>query len=110
MGGTTTAANRAGAAIQRDSSRRRGERRMRGAWLDRQFTRLAVLPTTLLMAGVFGIPLLFSLYLSFQGWAPDQALFGGRFTGLDNFQDLLTDPEFTGSLGITFLYTASAVA
>jgi multiple sugar transport system permease protein len=111
MGGVTTAAARAGAALRRDARGRRDPpRRGRGAWLDRQFTRLAVLPTTIVMAGVFGIPLLFSLYLSFQGWAPDQALFAGRFAGLDNFQDLLTDPEFTGSLGITFLYTGSAVA
>jgi len=64
----------------------------------------------LVMLGVFGLPLLFSGYLSFQGWAPDQALFGGRFTGLDNYQDLLTDPEFIGSLGITFGYTAATVA
>jgi multiple sugar transport system permease protein len=107
MGGSTTAAARTGAALTRPSGLSRARP---SAWLDRQFTRLAVLPTTLLMAGVFGIPLLFSLYLSFRGWAPDQSLFGGRFTGLENYQDLMTDPEFTGSLGITFLYTGSAVA
>jgi multiple sugar transport system permease protein len=80
------------------------------AWLDRQFARLAVLPTSALMLLVFGIPLLFSLYLSFEGWSPDQALFGGRFAGMDNYQDLLTDPSFVGSLGITFGYTAATVA
>ncbi len=80
------------------------------AWLDRQFARLAVLPTSVLMLLVFGIPLLFSLYLSFEGWSPDQALFGGSFAGLDNYQDLLTDPSFVGSLGITFGYTAVTVA
>jgi multiple sugar transport system permease protein len=85
-------------------------KRQGGAWLDRQFTRLAVLPTAVLMAGVFGLPLLFSLYLSFQGWSPDQSLFAGKFVGLDNYADLIEDPDFTGSLGITFLYTAVSVA
>ena len=48
--------------------------------------------------------------MSFTGWALDQALLGGRFVGLANYQDLLTDPVFIGSLGITFGYTAAAVA
>lgn len=62
------------------------------------------------MLCIFGIPLVFSLYLSFEGWSPDQALFGGSFSGPANYQDLLTDPEFIGSLGITFGYTAGTVA
>lgn len=84
-------------------------KRRSGAWLDRQFTRLAVLPTTVTMLCVFGLPLLFSAYLSFQGWSADQGLFAGKFVGLDNFDDLLHDPDFIGSLGITFLYTAVTV-
>ena len=83
--------------------------RQTGAWLDRQFTRLAVLPTSALMRCVFGIPLLFSAYISFQGWSVDQGLFAGKFVGFDNFDDLLHDPDFMGSLGITFLYTAVTV-
>ena len=83
--------------------------RQTGAWLDRQFTRLAVLPTSALMLCVFGIPLLFSAYISFQGWSVDQGLFAGKFVGFDNFDDLLHDPDFMGSLGITFLYTAVTV-
>jgi multiple sugar transport system permease protein len=86
-----------------------------GAWalhrlsLDRAFTAVAVLPAFVVMLGIFGIPLLFSLYLSFTGWALDQALLGGRFVGLANYEDLLTDPAFVGSLGITFGYTAATV-
>ena len=88
----------------------------RGAWavrrfsLDRVFIAVAVLPTFVVMLYIFGIPLLFSLYLSFTGWALDQALLGGRFVGLANYEDLLTDPVFVGSLGITFGYTAATVA
>src|SRR5271169_4102064 len=86
-----------------------------GAWafrrlsLDRAFTAIAVLPTFVVMLCIFGIPLLFSLYLSFTGWALDQALLGGRFVGLANYEDLLTDPVFVGSLGISFGYTTATV-
>jgi multiple sugar transport system permease protein len=92
------------------------QRARRSGWaicrfsLDRAFTAIAVLPTFVVMLGIFGIPLLFSLYLSFTGWALDQALLGGRFVGLANYEDLLTDPAFVGSLGITFGYTAATVA
>ena len=82
---------------------------MRAA-LDRYFVHAAVLPTFVMMLCVFGLPLAFSLYLSFTAWAPDQALFTGRFVGLANYQDLLTYPVFTGALGITFGYTAATVA
>jgi multiple sugar transport system permease protein len=78
-------------------------------WLDRQFARMAVLPTMLVMLCIFGLPLLFSGYLSTQGWSPDQSLFGGKFSGIDNYDDLLTDPEFMGSLRLTLAYTAITV-
>jgi multiple sugar transport system permease protein len=83
---------------------------LRGFSLDRAFTAVTVLPTFVVMLCIFGIPLLFSLYLSFTGWALDQALMGGRFVGLANYEDLLNDPAFVGSLGITFGYTAATVA
>src|ERR1700751_1994882 len=88
----------------------RGAWALRGFSLDRAFPAIAVLPTFVVMLCIFGIPLLFSLYLSFTGWALDQALMGGRFVGLANYEDLLNDPAFVGSLGITFGYTAAAVA
>jgi multiple sugar transport system permease protein len=78
--------------------------------LDRWFTPLAVLPTFVVMVLVFGLPLLFSLYLSFTGWSLSQDLLGGEFVGWANYQDLLEDPVFLGSLGITFGFTAAAVA
>ena len=88
----------------------RGAWALRGFSLDRAFTGIAVLPTFVVMVCIFGIPLLFSLYLSFTGWALDQALMGGRFVGLANYEDLLNDPAFVGRLGITFAYTAATVA
>lgn len=86
-----------------------GARRRRRFSLDRAFAAITVLPTVAVMVVIFGIPLLFSLYLSFTGWALDQALLGGQFVGLANYQDLFSDPGFVGSIGITFGYTAAAV-
>jgi hypothetical protein len=44
----------------------------RGIVLDRYFTRVAILPTFVVMVGVFGMPLAFSFYLSFTGYAAVQ--------------------------------------
>ena len=65
MGGTTTAVRQAELRTLRGVGfRTSGMQR----WLDRQFARLAVLPTSAMMLLIFGIPLAFSFYLSFQGW------------------------------------------
>jgi multiple sugar transport system permease protein len=107
MGGTTTAIRRTGVRTIRGTTQgTTGVQR----WLDRQFARIAVLPTIAMMALIFGIPLLFSLYLSFEGWAPEQALFAGNFAGTANYEDLLTDPQFIKSLSVTCIYTVSTVA
>jgi multiple sugar transport system permease protein len=107
MGGTTTAVRSGsiraarGAGVGTTAVQR---------WLDRQFVRLAVLPTSTMMLLIFGIPLAFSFYLSFEGWSPEQALFAGKFAGTANYEDLLTDPQFLKSLSVTFIYTATTVA
>ncbi len=107
MGGSTTAVRQAelrslrGVGFRTSSAQR---------WLDRQFARLAVLPTSAMMLLIFGIPLAFSFYLSFQGWSPEQALFAGNFAGSANYEDLLTDPQFLASLSVTCIYTAVTVA
>ncbi len=107
MGGTTTAVRPA--ALRATHGAGFGTTGMQ-RWLDRQFTRIAVLPTTAMMLLIFGVPLAFSFYLSFQGWSPEQALFAGTFAGTANYEDLLTDPQFLKSLSVTFVYTATTVA
>lgn len=89
---------------------RRPDAGMGWRWLDRQFARIAVLPTALTMLAIFGIPLAFSLYLSTEGWSADETLFGGKFAGLANYLVLLTDPDFIASLLLTLGYTAATVA
>ncbi|MDL2401866.1 carbohydrate ABC transporter permease [Rhizobium mayense] len=76
---------------------------------DRIFVPLTVVPTLLASLLVFGIPLVFSFMLSFQGWSIDSALFSGRFVGFANYQDLFTDPLFRSSLMLTIGYTAVTV-
>lgn len=77
--------------------------------LDRMFVWLTVTPTALTMLLVFGLPLAFSLYLSTEGWSADESLFGGKFAGFANYEALLTDPDFIGSLTLTLGYTAVTV-
>jgi len=79
------------------------------AWLDRNFTLFAVAPTVTLMLIVFGIPMLFSLFLSTQGWNIQEGLFAGRFVGADNFADLLDDDHFVRSAALTIGYTVATV-
>ena len=67
-------------------------------YLDRHFVQVAVLP------------LLFSFYLGFTGWNLDQPLFAGRFVGLANYDDLLTNAVFKNAIVITLGYTAATVA
>ena len=87
----------------------RAPRATRRRVADRHFAAVAILPTFTVMLCVFGIPLVFSLYLSFIGGSPDKALSGGTFVGFDNYKDLLADPVFIHSLRVTFGYTAAAV-
>jgi multiple sugar transport system permease protein len=108
MGGTSQSATGGNAPVRAQAHR--PSPRWRGNWGDRFFAPIAVLPTTVVMLLVFGLPLLFSLWLSTEAWSPDQSVFGGKFAGTDNYQDLLTDPEFIGSLTLTIGYTAAAVA
>ncbi|WP_187772321.1 sugar ABC transporter permease [Agrobacterium sp. B1(2019)] len=84
----------------------------RNAWIkfqDRIFVPLTIVPTVVASLLVFGIPLAFSLLLSFQGWKIDSGLFAGQFVGLANYQDLFTDPLFRSSLMLTIGYTISTV-
>jgi multiple sugar transport system permease protein len=108
MGGTASSAAEAGivSVAQRPAVRTGAADR----WLDRQFIKFAVMPTTALMLCVFGLPLLFSGFLSFQGWAPELGLFDGKFVGTANYEDLLTDPDFLGSVRLTLIYTFATVS
>lgn len=80
-----------------------------GSWFDRNFW-IAALPSVVIMLLVFGMPLGFSFYLSFQGWSPTRSLLGGGFIGFQNYQLMLTDPAFQHSLILTLGYTLVTVS
>ena len=82
---------------------------MPGRWLDRLFIPFTVLPTTVLMLWCSACRWC-SRYPQLSGMVAGLGLFGGRFVGTGELQDLLTDPAFIGSFGITFGYTAVTVA
>ena len=79
-------------------------------FFDRHFALVTVSPAVIVALLVFGLPLAFSAWISFQGWSIQQSLFGGRYVGGDNYADLFADPAFTSSIGRTLLYTGSTVA
>ncbi|HVZ45726.1 MAG TPA: sugar ABC transporter permease [Ramlibacter sp.] len=80
------------------------------SFFDRHFARVTVLPTFAMMLCVFGLPLLFSLYLGFNSWGLEQSLFAGKFVGLANYDDVVSNPVFQKATLITFGYTAATVA
>jgi multiple sugar transport system permease protein len=84
----------------------RGSKR---SYTDRNFTLLSMLPTVLVMVIIFGLPLLFSLYLSTRGWTPERSLSGGAFVGFENFAYLLSEKAFRDSLLLTNLMTICCV-
>lgn len=63
----------------------------------------SVIPGMLLLLGLSVFPSIYALVVSFQKWTlTDPA--GRRFNGLDNYKDILTNPEFWHTLKITLIY------
>ena len=65
-------------------------------------------PAGLVLAAVFLIPLLYSLWNSFQetGTAADEV----AFVGTEHYQELLVDSDFWRSVRVSVVFTAGAVA
>ncbi|WP_436926533.1 carbohydrate ABC transporter permease [Halosimplex amylolyticum] len=89
--------------------------------LDREdYSLLFVLPGLFVFAAFMLFPVLYLVGLSFTDAAPAN-LFAGEgtfavltfgeatFVGLQNYADVLSDPEFWNSFGVTWLYVATSV-
>jgi multiple sugar transport system permease protein len=98
-----------GRAVASPSAIYRGSSHWLG-WFDRHFAMATVSPAIIVSLLVFGLPLAFSLWISFQGWSVQQSLLGGRFVGAQNYADLFADPAFVASIWRTFIYTGTTVA
>jgi N,N'-diacetylchitobiose transport system permease protein len=82
--------------------RGRPRRRAGGAW-----PYLLVLPTVLAAAYLLFYPLLRSLLISLQHFRTGELIRGGaQFVGLDNYRELVSDPEFWEVLRRTAVWTA----
>ena len=74
------------------------------------FIPFTTLPTIVLSAAVFGVPLLLSLIMSFVAWSIDQPVSEAQFVGLRNYRDLFADRVFVASLWLTLGYTSATVS
>ena len=74
------------------------------------FIPFTTLPTIVLSAAVFGVPLLLSLIMSFVAWSIDQPVSEAQFVGLRNYRDLFADRVFVASLWLTLGYTYATVS
>jgi multiple sugar transport system permease protein len=79
-------------------------------WQRKNAPYLFISPFFILFA-IFGLfPTLFSLFVSFQRWDAVSGLGGMKFTGIDNYQYVLTDTFFWKSLKNTvFIALASGI-
>lgn len=78
-------------------------------FLDRHMRVLFPLPAFAVLAALFALPIVFTVYLSFHKWSlsatrPPQPL------GFENYLTLFTEPRFHQAILNTFYYTALALA
>jgi len=70
-----------------------------------------IAPATVVILGVLGWPLLDLLYLSVQHYGLRQLLqHQGQFVGLQNFANILADPQFRYVVEVTLIFTVVNVA
>ena len=81
-------------------------RRRPGALTNRGLI-LGLAPAALIVAVTIAYPLAHSLWLTLQDWnlLTNQL----KWVGLDNFVDLVGDPELHQAIGVTFVYTGGGV-
>jgi multiple sugar transport system permease protein len=70
---------------------------------------LYIAPAFLVLAIILIYPLGYSFWLSFHEWTLRGFRSGVPWVGLQNFIDLLSNPDFTSSLRVTFTFMAGAI-
>jgi ABC-type glycerol-3-phosphate transport system permease component len=76
---------------------------------DRGWVYLFLFPASLMVVGIQLVPLLYSLYLSFQNWVLLQSSSPQGFVGLENYKFALQDPSFTRTIQFTLFLTFTTV-
>jgi multiple sugar transport system permease protein len=87
--------------------RQRATARLLAAF-DRHFQLLFILPCLLILVGIVAYPVVWNFVAAFTN--ANLIYEGWRFTGLDNFRLILTDPEFVTSTFRTLIWTFASVA
>jgi multiple sugar transport system permease protein len=87
-----------------------GVRRL-GKWLasDRIFPKIPFLLVEALFFLVILVPFVLTIYISLLKWRANRPFETARFSGLENYQDVLTSDLFWFALGRTFYFSAVAV-
>jgi multiple sugar transport system permease protein len=75
-------------------------RRVRGM-SDRTIAWLFITPTLLLLLAINIFPLIWALRLSFTNFRSNAQYVPTRFVGLDNYRDILTDPDLWAAMQVT---------
>lgn len=78
-----------------------------GNYLDRHIGALFILPGILMLGIVIVYPIISNISLSFTNSHLLRQTFS--FVGLRNYRELLSDPNFYSSLGVTVIYTLGAL-
>lgn len=73
------------------------------------FAWTLVAPTVVMMVAVLGLPLLFSLFVSFHEWDLTRVPSVLEWIGLDNYAELFRNSEMWRALRFTVIYTAVCV-
>jgi multiple sugar transport system permease protein len=88
-----------------------GSVRRFGKWLasDRIFPKVPFLLVEGLFFLVILVPFILTIYISLLKWRANRPFETARFSGLENYQDVLTNDLFWFALGRTFYFSAVAV-
>jgi multiple sugar transport system permease protein len=78
------------------------------SWAERHFKWLIVAPAVLIILALSIYPLLFSLWVNFVNY--DFEIPGHDFVGLQNFQNVVSDPIARSAVVLTFLLSITNVA
>ncbi|RLE62872.1 MAG: sugar ABC transporter permease [Thermoprotei archaeon] len=76
---------------------------------ERRFGLALVTPSFFLVFSIIIFPILFSLYISFHSWNWKRPQTIGRFIGLTNYINAITNKFFVDSLRTTFIFAFSTV-
>lgn len=81
---------------------------MLSRWTEKNIYNLMVAPIVLFIIIMVAFPLVYTVYLSFTDW--NMGVTAPEFLGLENYVDVLTDPQFWSDTGNTLYLAFSSVA